>query len=79
MPPAPMFTPTPADTNAGASDEQWLDRPALAALQRRKLASMLREVRATNSFYRRKYQSISADIDSTETLPFTTRAEIEQD
>jgi phenylacetate-CoA ligase len=60
-----------------ADDEQWLDQPALAALQRRKLASMLREVRATNPFYRDKLRGVAPDCDAVEALPFTTRAEIE--
>jgi phenylacetate-CoA ligase len=69
-----MSTPAPSD-----ADEQWLDQPALAALQRRKLRAMLREVRETNPFYRNKLQSVAPDCDAIESLPFTARAEIEQD
>src|SRR4029453_11097652 len=55
--------------------------PALAALQRRKLAAMLREVMGTNGFYRRKLAGIGFDpiSDPIEKLPFTTREEIEVD
>ena len=62
------------------AEEETLDPPALAALQRRKLAAMLRAVMATNPFYRRKLAAIDFDplADPIETLPFTTRAELEQ-
>lgn len=62
-------------------DEETLDPRALEALQRRKLAVMLREVTATNAFYRRKLAGIVFDpvSDRMEKLPFTTRAELETD
>jgi len=79
-PPAPMSNPARPDARIDdPAGEQWLDRPALAALQRRKLGAMLRAVRATNPFYRRKLERLPADCDSVESLPFTTRAEIEAD
>ena len=79
-----MFTPEPAPPSPrddGDGPEQWLDRPAIDALQRRKLGAMLREVRGSNPFYRRKLDGagVSGDCDRVESLPFTTRAELEQD
>ena len=58
-----------------------LAAPALAALQRRKLAEMLGEVRAANPFYRGKLAGILFDplADPLQKLPFTTRAELEAD
>ncbi len=63
------------------SDEEKLDRDGLIALQRRKLKAMLREVLASNSFYQKKFAGITfdAETDSLDQLPFTTRAEIEED
>lgn len=62
-------------------DEETLDSDALAALQRRKLSAMLRQVLATNAFYRRKLTGIAFDalVDPIAKLPCTTRAELEQD
>jgi phenylacetate-CoA ligase len=61
--------------------EETLDPSALAALQRRKLASMLPAVMANNAFYRGKLAKIDFDpaADPLERLPFTTRAELERD
>jgi phenylacetate-CoA ligase len=61
--------------------EELLDGAALASLQRRKLGALLSEVRATNPFYRRKFDGISFNpaTDLLETLPLTTRKELEQD
>jgi phenylacetate-CoA ligase len=63
------------------ASEERLDETALARLQRRKLAEMLREVRANNPFYREKLAGISFDplSDPLNNLPFTTRAELEAD
>jgi phenylacetate-CoA ligase len=62
-------------------EEEGLDSQALSALQRRKLSAMLREVMAGNAFYRNKYAGVAFDPerDPLDTLPFTTRAELEQD
>jgi phenylacetate-CoA ligase len=53
----------------------------LRSLQRQKLAEMLREIGQSNPFYRRKLNGIRFDAERDELgkLPFTTRAEIEQD
>jgi phenylacetate-CoA ligase len=62
-------------------DEERLDRAGIAALQRRKLGAMLNEVLASNAFYRRKFAGIHFDAttDPLEKLPFTVRADLEQD
>ena len=60
------------------NNEEMLDGEGLATLQRRKLADLLREILATNPFYRRKLTGISFDA-PLHRLPFTTRAEIQQD
>jgi phenylacetate-CoA ligase len=62
-------------------DEETLEPPALAAMQRRKLAALLEQVRATNPFYRDKLTGVSFDplTDPLDRLPFTTRAELEAD
>ena len=66
---------------ANLDAEETLDPPALSRLQRDKLAAMLREVLATNPFYRNKFAGIDFDPhrDPIHALPFTTRAELEQD
>src|SRR2546423_5395079 len=78
-----MFTPRPDPERHDESPdgEQWLDPTALAALQRRKLVSMFREVRATNPFYRRKFEAagVALDCDAIDSLPFTRRSELESD
>ncbi len=60
-------------------EDETLGRAELSALQRRKLAQMLREVIPTNAFYREKFGGIAfnAETDSIEKLPFTTRADLE--
>src|SRR5438270_12214397 len=60
-------------------DEEALAPPALRALQRRKLATLLAEVRDRNPFYREKLSSVRFDplADPLDRLPFTTRAELE--
>lgn len=63
------------------ADEECLDATGLVQLQRQKLAALLHEVTESNSFYRHKLggrrvdasQAVLAD------LPFTTRAELEED
>lgn len=69
-----------ADSRYYIPSEETLDRPELQALQRRKLAGMLREMLPGNEFYRRKLEGIRFDPlkDPMEALPFTTRAELEQ-
>lgn len=63
------------------SAEETLDRPALEALQRRKLAALLPVVREHNPFYRAKLNALRFDpvADALEALPFTTREELQQD
>lgn len=62
-------------------DEETLSRQGLARLQRRKLAALLGEVLDSNSFYRRKFDSVAFDPESDplDRLPLTTRAEVRQD
>lgn len=64
-----------------APDEETLDRESLTALQRRKFAAMLAEVLATNAFFRKKFagRSIEDITVGFASLPFTSRAEIQQD
>src|SRR5438874_1892138 len=61
--------------------EETLDRPALIALQRVKLAALLQRVRASNAFYQRKLAGVAFDAgqDPLEKLPLLKRAEIEAD
>ena len=54
------------------SDEETLDREGIAALQRRKLTAMLREVLARNAFYRAKLGKPSA-ASSAERFPSLAR------
>lgn len=63
------------------SKEETLDRDDIAALQRRKLTAMLREVLARNAFYRAKLGSRTAVelADDFSAAPLTTRSEIQQD
>ena len=63
------------------TNEETLDGEGLAALQRRKFADLLREILAANPFYRRKFAGVSFDAakDAFHHLPFTTRADIQQD
>lgn len=62
-------------------EEETLDRAGIDRLQRRKLGELLRRVEATNAFYRRKLGGIIFDpsADPIESLPFTTRDELQQD
>jgi phenylacetate-CoA ligase len=62
-------------------DEESLDRAGIQSLQRRKLAAMLDAVLASNDFYRNKFAAVAFDPtrDPLQRLPFTTRAELEQD
>lgn len=56
------------------------DAAGLVALQRRKLSGLLKEVLATNPFYREKLRGLGErDAEGPGTLPFTTRQEIEAD
>jgi phenylacetate-CoA ligase len=70
-----------AATSYYCPQEESLEQPALVELQRRKLAAMLGQVMAGNSFYRRKLEGIGFDPlrDPMSALPFTTRNELEQD
>jgi phenylacetate-CoA ligase len=62
-------------------EEESLDRSALERLQREKLAKLFEVILRSNPFYRRKLASLRFDPlgDPLARLPFTTRAEIEQD
>ncbi len=62
-------------------EEESLDATSLAVLQRRKLDRLLSEIREFNPFYREKLRDTRFDplADPIDRLPFTTRAEIEQD
>ncbi len=62
-------------------EEEALDRPGLEQLQRRKLAGLLKSILPSNEFYRQKLEAIDFDPsqDPVSALPFTTRAELEQD
>ncbi len=62
-------------------DEEQLSPTDLERLQRRKLAVLMREVSANNLFYRAKLGGVSFDprSDPIDRLPFTTRAELQQD
>src|SRR3954467_1965082 len=63
------------------SQDEFLPPDALARLQRQRLGRLLERVRATNAFYQGKLASIAfnADRDPLSVLPFTTRAELQQD
>lgn len=62
-------------------DEETLAAAPLAKLQRAKLAAMWDEVLASNSFYQNKFADLKFDpsCDPLETLPFTTRGELQDD
>lgn len=64
-------------------DEETLDPSALRALQSRKLAAMLSVIAEGNRFYARKLEACGFGASpascSLSDLPFTTRAELEQD
>jgi phenylacetate-CoA ligase len=62
-------------------DEEHLDRAGIRQLQTRKLAAMLYVVRSSNPFYQLKLAGHSFDPANgrLDDLPFTTRAELEQD
>src|SRR5687768_2578367 len=61
--------------------EESFDAGGIARLQREKLGVLVREVLATNAFYRGKLGGIDFDPnrDPIHKLPFTTRSELEQD
>ena len=65
-------------------DAERLSADELRALQRRKLAGLVEQVRATNPFYRQKLQAVAVGgrddfFQVLDALPFTTRAELEAD
>lgn len=62
-------------------EEETLDAPGIAALQRRKLGQMLAQVREHNPFYQAKLAGIEFDAqrDAMDRLPLTTRRELEAD
>lgn len=61
--------------------EQQIARDELSSLQRSKLRILLREIYASNNFYRNKFSDrpVEAAADDLSLLPFTLRSEIEQD
>lgn len=61
--------------------EEALSADEIVALQRRKFAAMLPVVRATNHFYQHKLpdRAFDPERDAMDRLPFTTRAELEDD
>jgi phenylacetate-CoA ligase len=61
--------------------EQTLEPPALASLQRAKLAALLAEIVGPNRFYSAKFAGVPFDAlrDPLDRLPFTTRKELEAD
>ncbi len=63
------------------SQEQRADRQQVARMQQTKLAHLLREVLATNPFYKSKLGQGGVDPDhvALQQLPLTTRAELQQD
>lgn len=72
---------SPAEGRFYLPAEEILDSAALAALQRRKLAALLEQVRAGNAFYQQKLSGVSFDPlrDPFDRLPLTTRDELEAD
>ncbi len=62
-------------------EEETLDRPSLAALQQRKLTTMLGEILRHNAFYREQFAGWTAEraVKEFASLPMTSRAEFEQD
>ncbi|HEX5242944.1 MAG TPA: AMP-binding protein [Tepidisphaeraceae bacterium] len=72
---------SPADGRFYLPAEETLDSAALAALQRKKLAALLEQVRAGNAFYQQKLNGVSFDPrhDPLDRLPLTTREELEAD
>src|SRR5262245_58907940 len=65
-----------------AVQPDFLDRPALAELQRRRLGELLAEVLPRNRFYARKLHDAgltAAGPDDFHRLPFTTKAELVAD
>jgi phenylacetate-CoA ligase len=69
------------DMTCYVPEEEMLDAADLAALQRRKLAAMLRAILPANAFYGRKLAGMSVDsiVDGFDSLPLTTRDEIQSD
>ena len=69
---------TPEHHTAG---EHALGPDDVAAVQRRKLAALLEEIRTANPFYRAKLDGLTfnAQTDEITVLPFTTRQEVERD
>ena len=66
-----------SDVSAHPRDETWSDDERRAH-QRVRLDAMLREILATNAFYRRKLGA-HVSLDHWEALPFTTKSELSAD
>jgi phenylacetate-CoA ligase len=65
----------------GPDDPTRIDPADIVRLQRRKLADMVQVVLENNAFYIRKFAGLRFDAqdDSFESLPFTTRGELQDD
>ena len=61
--------------------QELLGEAALAEVQRAKLAGLFSSICASNEFYRRKFADVAPEglRGDLAALPFTTRAELEQD
>ena len=65
-------------TASVAQDDPSQERAAISASQRRKLLELLREIRASNAFYRTKFVGLPPDP-PLDAIPLTTRSELEID
>lgn len=63
------------------AEQERLGGDELASLQRRRLAAMMERVLASNPFYAKKFSGMAFDAETSnvQSLPFTTRQEIQQD
>ena len=64
-----------------APEDETLRPDVLRAMQGRKLARLLDEIRASNTFYQRRFRGVVLDVrrDALDRLPLTTRQDIEHD
>lgn len=63
------------------AEQERLGCDELVSLQRRRLAAMMERVLASNPFYAKKFSGVAFDAETgnVQSLPFTTRQEIQQD
>ena len=63
------------------AEQERLGGDELASLQRRRIAAMMERVLASNPFYAKKFSGMAFDAETSnvQSLPFTTRQEIQQD